>query len=134
MTPRVSFRGMAVLAAFLALSVAGCASQSGPRFLIGNRAQSQDIRIQVVNDNFLDMSVYAMTDGVNLRLGDVTGKSSDSFTLDLDRVSPSQGLRLLADPIGSRNAFLSDAVSVIPGTTVILNISPDLQQSFVTLR
>lgn len=129
------FRRLAIVGAFLAIAASACTTgRSEPRFLIGERAPSRDIRVEVVNDNFLDMGVFVMVDGVNLRLGDVTGKSSESFTLDPARLSPSQGLRLLADPVGSRNAFLSDEVAVAPGSTVVLTISADLQQSYVILR
>jgi hypothetical protein len=49
-------------------------------------------------------------------------------------ISPSGGLRLLADPVGSRDAYLSDPVTVNPGVVVVFNIAPALSQSFVTLR
>jgi hypothetical protein len=88
----------------------------------------------VVNDNFADMTIMVMVEGSNFRLGDVTGKSSASFTLDPDRISPSMGLRLLADPIGSRQAYLSDEVIAETGSIVVFNIAPTLDQSFISLR
>ena len=87
-----------------------------------------------MNDNYADMNIFVMGDGSNFRLGDVTGKTTATFTLNPDRISPSLGLRLLADPVGSREAFLSDPVTVQPGSIVVLNIHPDLPQSFVILR
>lgn len=127
-------RWFTALAAVLLLGSA-CRSSPAARFLIGSRqAVDEDIRIEVVNDNYLDMGIFVMMDGANFRLGDVVGKHSDTFTLDPSRISPGQGLRLLADPIGSRNVFLSDEVAVNPGVTVMLNISPALQQSYVILR
>ena len=96
--------------------------------------QPREIRVEVVNDNFHDMGIFVMEGGTNFRLGEVTGKTSASFTLDLDQISPSRGLRLLADPVGSREAYLSDAVSVGPGVIVVFNIAPALSQSYVILR
>jgi len=92
------------------------------------------VQVEVVNDNFLDMGVFVMEGSSNFRLGDVTGKSKATFTLDLDMISPARGLRLLADPVGSRDAYLSDPVTVNPGVVVVFNIAPALSQSFVTLR
>lgn len=134
--PRLPARtGLSTALVAVLLVGSACKSSPAPRFLIGSRAApDEDIRVEVVNDNYLDMGVFVMMDGVNFRLGDVVGKHTDSFTLDPTRISPSQGLRLLADPVGSRNVFLSDEVSVNPGVTVVFNISPNLQQSYVILR
>ena len=120
--------------AVAALILSACIGPPAPRFIIGSGEGSREIRIEVVNDNFADMDIFAIGSGSNLRLGDVTGKSTATFTLNPDQISPSLGLRLLADPVGSQSAFLSDAVTVMPGTIVVLNIFPELTQSFVILR
>jgi len=88
----------------------------------------------VVNNNFADMTIYVMVNGANFRLGDVTGKTTGRFTLDPNQISPSGGLRLLADPIGSRDAFLSDPVIPGVGSIVVLTVGAALSQSYVTLR
>ena len=144
MTPRERIRFMAffqrgslALLAVAVLLALGCSSSSERRFVMegGERGRaSREIRIEVVNDNYHDMGIFVMEGGTNFRIGDVTGKSSGSFTLSLDQISPSQGLRLLADPVGSREAYLSDAVSVGPGAIVVFNIAPALSQSYVILR
>lgn len=124
-----------ILVAVSLFVVSACGGRQEPRFL-SNRAPGGDreIRVEVVNDNFLDMGIFVMEGSTNFRLGDVTGKSSANFSLDLDMISPSTGLRLLADPVGSRDAYLSDPVTVNPGTIVVFNIAPALSQSYVTLR
>jgi len=123
------------LAAVTLLMASACGGRQGPRYLSTRGPEgSRQIRVEVVNDNFLDMGVFVMEGSMNFRLGDVTGKSSATFSLDLDMISPSQGLRLLADPVGSRDAYLSDPVTVNPGTIVVFNIAPALSQSYVTLR
>jgi len=127
-------RILLAVAAVAALMASACIGPPAPRFMIGGGERSREIRIEVVNDNFADMAIFVMGEGSNLRLGDVTGKTSTSFTLDPDRISPSLGLRLLADPVGSRNAYLSDAVAVQPGAIVVFNIAPALSQSYVILR
>jgi hypothetical protein len=121
--------------ALVALATSACSSTSERRFIIGGGGErSREIRVEVVNDNFLDMGVFVMEGATNFRLGDVTGKNSATFTLNLDQISPSGGLRLLADPVGSREAYLSDAVAVNPGVIVVFHIAPALSQSYVILR
>ena len=127
-------RGHLIGAALAALFLSACMGPPPPRFIIGGGEVSREIRIEVVNDNYADMNIFVMGNGSNFRLGDVTGKTTATFTLNPDQISPSLGLRFLADPVGSREAFLSDAVTVQPGSIVVLNIHPDLPQSFVILR
>lgn len=119
----------------LSLLLSACTSaEPARRFGFGARAPQEFIRIEVVNDNFADMTIFAMGGGANIRLGDVTGKSTATFSLDPAQLSPSSALRLLADPLGSRNAFLSDEVVPGRGAVVVLNVAPSLQMSYVTLR
>lgn len=127
-------RGHLMGAALVALILSACVGPPPPRFIIGGGEANREIRIEVVNDNYADMNIFIMGDGSNLRLGNVTGNTTATFTLNPDRISPSLGLRLLADPVGSREAFLSDAVTVQPGSIIVLNIHPDLPQSFIILR
>ena len=132
-SPGRFFLATAALAAFAAVS---CAKQTAPSpFTTGAASrEARAIRIEVVNNNFADMTIYVMDSGTNFRLGDVTGKTTGRFTLDPNQVSPSGGLRLLADPIGSRDAFLSDPVSAGPGSFVVFTVGAALSQSYVTLR
>ena len=127
-------RGHLIGAALAALILSACVGPPAPRFIIGSGEASREIRIEVVNDNYADMDIFVMGDGSRLRLGHVTGKTTATFTLNPNRISPSLGLRLLADPVGSRGAFLSDPETVGPGSIVVLNIHPNLAQSFVILR
>jgi hypothetical protein len=96
--------------------------------------EAREIRIEVVNNNFADMAVYVMDGASNFRLGDVIGKTTARFTMDPYKISPSAGLRLLADPVGSRDAYLSDPVTAGPGSFVVFTIAAALSQSYVVLR
>jgi len=133
-SPGRFYLAAAVLAALAATS---CSKQTASSPFTGGGGQGREarqIRIEVVNNNFADMSIYVMDSGTNFRVGDVTGKTTARFTLDPNQISPSAGLRLLADPIGSRDAFLSDPVSAGPGSFVVFTIGAALSQSYVTLR
>jgi len=123
---------LALLLAFAILWVAGC---RGPQEGFGAQRQAlRPIQIHVQNNNFLDVTVYARTGGVNLRLGNVTGKSSGRLTLDPRRVNLSSGLQLRVDPIGSTRTFLSQAVFPDRDAVVVLEVGSQLEMSFVSLR
>ncbi len=92
------------------------------------------VRVTVDNNNFLDVTVYAVAGGVSIRLGDVTGKSEESFTIDPRRASMIAGLQLMVDPLGSNRSYLSPLVYPGRGETVLLSVGANLDQSFVTLR
>src|ERR1044072_6483984 len=64
----------------------------------GEVAPSNAIGLHVRNDNFLDMDVYAVSDGLPTRIGTVTGNSSRNFVLDASMAG--QGFRIVATPIG----------------------------------
>jgi len=127
-------RSISLAVALVILAVAACTAPPAPRFNIGSGQASREIRIDVVNDNYADITVYVVRASSNLRLGNVVGKNSASFTLNPDQISPSRGLMLMADPIGSRSTFVSEAVTADPGSWVVLNISPNLAQSYITMR
>jgi hypothetical protein len=113
--------------------IGACKSGSERSFLFSGR-RDETIRVEVRNDNFLDATVYAMGGGATVRLGDVTGKGENTLRLNPDRVSIAGGVQLLVDLIGSSSAYLSDAVYVNPGGTMVLQIAPNLRQSYVILR
>jgi hypothetical protein len=129
----VSRSGISIAAALVVLAAA-CSSPSPSRFLIGSGRVNREVRIDVVNDNFSDIVVYVVREASNLRLGEVVGKTSGSFTLSSDQIPPGRGLMLMADPIGSRGAYFSDAVTADPGSWVVLTIGASLAQSYITMR
>ncbi len=54
--------------------------------------------LQVRNDNYLDIDVFALTEGVRTRLGMVTGSSTRNFLLP--GTVTTEGVSILATPIG----------------------------------
>lgn len=95
--------------------------------------QQQGVVVQVVNQNFNDVDVYAISGTRTTRLGTVFGNSTETFPVERWRVDGTGDLRLLADPIGSSYAYLSDQVIASPGDTVQLQVSADLGMSTVTV-
>ncbi len=123
------------LAVFALPLVAACASTGGAGQAEAKaatpRIPSQGIPVVVENDNFNDVTVYAMTGSASYRLGTVTGIHSD--TLHIRQAYLAGGpLRLLVDPIGSLNAYLSDPVIVDQRSEVQLDVGQTLALSTIS--
>ncbi len=81
-------------------------------------AASEQTTVRVVNDNWNDITVYAFRNGYRRRLGTVTSFTNRVFVLPRAFLVPSSDLRLIADPIGPRGTYVSEALVVNPGDVV----------------
>lgn len=130
-------RGWARIAGSLAvvLAVAGCATGSGGAGGASSEATGEDrvVRVQVENGNTSDIVVYALSGGQYNRLGEVTGNQRTTLRLP-DYLSGTSEVRLVADPIGSRTAYLSERILFSPGDTLVLDVGPTLNLSSVYVR
>jgi hypothetical protein len=80
--------------------------------------------VQVDNQGFPDMVVYAARSAQRVRLGIATGNSKTNLTIPPVLVSGLTPLRFIADPIGGSRASVSQEITVAPGDTVVLMIPP----------
>jgi hypothetical protein len=80
--------------------------------------------LQVENQGFTDMVVYALSGAQRVRLGIVTGNSGRSFTIPTYLTRGAGPLRFLADPIGGNRTPVSEEMTVHPGDVVSLTIPP----------
>jgi hypothetical protein len=93
-----------------------------------------EILVEVENRNFLDVVIYAVQGGGRIRVGDVTGTSSKTFVVQLNRISMGGEVRFMADPIGSGRAWTTEALHVFAGQTVQLTIESDVRRSTLSIR
>src|SRR5262245_34858163 len=107
--------GLALLAAACSHSARSQASAPEPQ---------QKTTVQVRNQNFSDMNVFVLGAGQRVRLGFVTGLSTQVFTLPADIVRISPQLRFEIHPIGTNRNPISETISVMPGDQVTLTIPP----------
>jgi hypothetical protein len=80
--------------------------------------------LQVENQGFADMVIYAVNGGQRIRLGLATGNSTKSFPIPRYLVRTGTPLRFLADPIGGNRTPISEEMTVDPGDLVTLTIPP----------
>ncbi|MDF1504712.1 hypothetical protein [Roseisolibacter sp. H3M3-2] len=112
---------LAALAAGAVLPLGACSRKRGP-------AAAQEVErpttLRVRNQGFLDVNVYAVRGGQRVRLGTVTGNSTQVLRIPgflLNGITP---LRFVADPIGNQRTPTSDEIVVSPGDEVQIFIPP----------
>jgi hypothetical protein len=105
---------------FTLVFTAACAGRSqdtGPE-------PAESAMVQVQNQGFSDMVIFAVSGAQRIRLGVVTGNSTQTFTIPRYLVRGAGPIRFLADPIGSNRAPVSEELTVQPGDIVTLTIPP----------
>jgi len=107
--------------ALLVLGVGACKTFSRGS---NNSAQDQPTVVQVDNQGFLDMTVYAARSTQRVRLGIAPGNGKINFTVPPGLIFGLTSLRFIADPIGGTRASVSQEITVAPGDTVTLTIPP----------
>lgn len=80
--------------------------------------------VEVENQSFYDMNVYAIRSGMRVRLGTVSGSQTQVFQIPRSLVNPGLPIRFMADPIGGRQTPYSEEIAVRPGDTIVLRIPP----------
>ncbi len=95
----------------------------------------EGVRLEVRNQHFNEVVVYAMPDGVRERLAAVPGNDTRTMDLPARLLLPPGGLRLMVSPIGSREVYLSGEIfSWSEGDTVVMVVAGHLRMSFWYLR
>ena len=118
-------------AAFLTLTMAAllavpaATAQTAPE----ERSETPRTTVRVINDNWQDITVYAVRAGYRRRLGTVNSFTSRVLTLPPTLLIPSDDLRLIADPIGSRGVYVSEPLVVNAGDVVEWTVRNNIRLS-----
>lgn len=127
------------LAATLLAAVLGaaCAGRS-PRVVTTTESGGEvDVRapvtIRVKSEYTGPLVVYAMTEGRATRLGDVQGSRVEEFRLPSTSI-PTNGITLVAVPVGGSARASSGTLLVGPGQTVEFTVGAALTNSAATVR
>lgn len=127
----VAVLSAAVLGGACAPAAPGGAESLAPELGIGVSGAPPTVR--VTNNNWSNMTVYAVRGSTRLRLGMVTSMATQVFRLPAALANGAGGVRLLADAIGGNEQFLTPAVQVSRGEEVKLEIHNQLQISSVSV-
>lgn len=111
----------------LLIACAACARGGSDKPSLGKPAPGAIV--VVANHNFADMNLYVVQSGMRVRLGTVTGLTTHRFRLPREVTRSVADLRILADPIGGAQTYLSPPVRVHPGQSLELILGANLNLS-----
>jgi hypothetical protein len=94
-------------------------------------APEGEIALSVTNHNYLDVVVYVLHDGLQTRVGTVTGSSSTVFFLPARLLGQAREIRLYGDAIGSDAYVRTDILVVQRGQYIEWTLETDLRRSSV---
>ena len=81
-------------------------------------AATERTTMLVENNNWSDMTVYILRDGVRTRMGAVPSMGRATFVLSSALVGGTGEIRVQADPLGSTNKWTSQPILIVPGNQV----------------
>jgi hypothetical protein len=90
-----------------------------------------EIALSVTNHNYLDVVVYVLHDGLQTRVGTVTGSSSTVFFLPARLLGQAREIQLLGDAIGNDAYARTDILVVQRGQYIEWTLETDLRRSSV---
>ena len=120
-------RHAAMALAAMTLTTA-CASGAGARYATEEFA-STSVAIEVANHNWMDVTVYAVSNGTRARLGTVTTGLSQVFKMPRSVNTLTSDFHLEADPVGAGQVHSSETIQATPGTRIIWSLENELALS-----
>lgn len=113
----------------LAVLVSACAQKrpanAGP--------EPEDVTISVRNNHWNTVVVYAVSHGLTIRLGDVPTGNTVELKTPRGMDPTISDFRLLVDPIGGVQTYVTPRIPLSLGQTVYLRVENDLSQSSYTV-
>jgi hypothetical protein len=101
-----------------ALALAGCGAETeGPRTA---PAQEPEYRLEIRNQNFYAVNAYLVRATFRDRLGQVDGKTTQTFAFDW----PLEEVQILLDFVGTPGCVRTEALPVVEGDDLLLIILP----------
>lgn len=113
----------------LTIAAAGCS----PGGETEDPSPQYTTQVVVENNNWLDVNVYAIRDGMRRRLGTVTTNSTRRFRLPRAFVATGGEVRLLVDPIGSSQTRMMPPVAIMGGDRIDLDVFNHLPLSSISV-
>jgi hypothetical protein len=90
-----------------------------------------EIALSVTNHNYLDVVVYVLHDGLQTRVGTVTGSSSTVFFVPARLLGLGRELRLYGRAIGSDDYARTEMLLIQPGQYIEWTLETQLRRSSV---
>lgn len=123
--------GVLSAAAPAALLAQGPSAPTEPPVRVLGRSKT---KLEVQNDNWSDIHLYLVRDGMVTSLGFMTGPGNDEVTLPTFATTPGSTIQFLVLPVGGLESYLTPAVSIDPGDELELVVANNLPLSTVIVR
>lgn len=125
---------VAALSLALSLVLKGCVPAPAADPYRPAPAVGEGLTVAVTNDHVLDMRIYLVRGSVPIPLGSVGSAEHRVFRISPAELGHMGDIRLMADPLGRREPYVSDPIQVAPGQRVEWRLAHRLGLSSVTLR
>ena len=89
----------------------------------------EELQLEVANNNWSDVIIYMLHDGVRTRFIAVTAARSATATIPTRYVSSNGTVQILVHRIGGNDEYVSPVVSVRMSKTVALTLESNLARS-----
>ncbi len=131
-----SVGSLVVAVALVAAMPAGASCQSpspAPGVKAPAKGRTPSVVLEVENNNWLDVHLYVVRDGMLTSLGFMNGPGEAEFAVPGLATLPGADVQLLVLPIGGTASYLSPPLVIDRGDIVDLTIQNDLALSSVTV-
>lgn len=132
--PGASLRVLALAGVLAGVVAAGCATGGAGAGRDEADRRDAPVTLFVKNYNWSTVHVYVIALGETISMGQLTSMDTATYMLPRSVLGGARQIRLLADPIGSRTAFMSEPVLIEAGDRVEWTIQNQLSQSSVMVR
>lgn len=95
---------------------------------------TQPVTIEVENNNWSDVVIYALVDGSRTRLGSVGAANRATIEVPLGAMRLPGNMTLVLDPLGSRATYRAGPMSVSFGNLVRLKVENELRLTSWTVQ
>lgn len=89
------------------------------------------VSVEVENQSWNTVHVYVLARGQFQSLGQISSQNTGRYEVPRNMLGGRKEIRLAADPIGSREGFISDRILVEPGDVVSWTLTQPLAHSRV---
>lgn len=114
-----SLRHVVACSALALVAAASCRSGGAAA---ANAGDTVTTTIDIQNNDFYDMTVYAVQSGQRVRLGIAPGNKTTVLTIPRYLINGTTYLRFVADPIGGRRLPVTEEIDVSAGDHLVMII------------
>lgn len=120
-----------VAALLVGLTGPGCSTPGAGEPAAEIEVPAEGLGVTVHNQNWATVHCYLLLDSRSVSLGQVSTNRVETFIVDPGVLGSRRSVRLLADPVGSTDAFMSDPILVEPGDRIEWTLRNPLDQSSI---